>query len=318
MAGLSCMLIWVTLAARERGGAGMSIGSGKFIERIGGFAGLIALFSASSLEAAKPTILPPISPWNVDWSETTCSLRRAFGSKDDPSILTIERFGPTPSFQLSIISNEFKSFQQGGAVQLKFGDNKPRRITTVSPGRSGASGKAILFFGSQSLAQPIETDDEDWDPPVTPATEAAVKSISVSYFGHERVFVTGPMDKPFAALSTCTDDLVKFWGLDPKQQATLTQRPKPLASPATWIKSADYPAAMLTGGKQALVSFRLSVDARGIPTACEIQRSYNDKKFDDVTCTLLVRRARFSPALDAAGQAIASYYLSTVRWVMMF
>jgi hypothetical protein len=292
------------------------MGVRKVTGSVVGFTGLIALLSASALEAAKSTVLPPITPWNVDWSTTTCSLHRAFGSKDNPSILTIERFGPTTSFQLSIISDEFKSFQQGDAVQLRFGENPSRRITGVSPGKSGASGKAILFFASQSLAPRIETDDEDWDPPVTPATEAAVKSISVSYYGHERTFVTGPLDKPFEALSKCTDDLVSTWGLDPKQQATLTAHPMPKARPNTWIMSSDYPRAMLSNGKQALVSFRLAIDASGTPTACEVQRSYNDKKFDEVTCALLLRRARFSPALDANGKPIASYYLNTVRWIM--
>lgn len=56
---------------------------------------------------------PAISPWHVDWSQTTCSLRRAFGSKEKPSVLSIERYGPTNSFHFSIISDEFKSYQQG-------------------------------------------------------------------------------------------------------------------------------------------------------------------------------------------------------------
>ena len=279
-----------------------------------GFSALLGSVTAAA--GAEPVILAPVSPWNVDWSATTCSLRRAFGSKEDPSVLTIERYGPTNFFHLSITSNEFKSFQQGQSLQLKFGENKPRRITSVSPGKSGSSGKAILFFASQSLSHPIETDDDSWDPPVTPAMEAAVKSISVGYFGRERVFATGPLDKPFAALSKCTDDLVSTWGLDPKQQATLIARPRPSGRPNTWIRPADYPRAMLTAGKQALVSFRLMVDAVGTPTACEIQRSYNDKKFNEVTCALLIRRARFSPALDAKGQPVSSYYLNTVRWIM--
>jgi outer membrane biosynthesis protein TonB len=69
-------------------------------------------------------------------------------------------------------------------------------------------------------------------------------------------------------------------------------------------------------GKQALVNFRLSVRAQGVPTACEVQSSYNDKKFDEVTCAALMRRARFSPALDAKGQPVLSYFLRTVCWIM--
>ena len=260
-------------------------------------------------------ILAPTSPWNVDWSETTCSLRRLFGTKEKESLLVMERYGPTDYFQLTIVSDEFKSYRQGETLWLKFGDGEKRRITTASPGKSG-KGTATLFFTSQSLSQPIDTGPEPWVPQVTPATEAATKTISISYYGRERIFAVGPMGKAFEALRKCTDNLVSTWGLDPKQQAQLTKRPTPLANPASWVRSGDYPTAMLNLGKQALVNFRLSVDAQGIPTACEVQRSYNDKKFDEATCAILMRRARFSPALDSEEKPVASYYLNTVRWIM--
>lgn len=275
----------------------------------------LLLCCASSAEAAEPVMLAPISPWNVEWSSTACSLRRAFGTKEKPSVLIIERYGPTDHFQLTVISDEFKTFQQGDLLRLKFGEGEARRISTVAPGET-SKGTATLFFANQSLAGSMGDGPDTWSPPVTPATEAAAKTISVSRVGRERVFATGALDKPFEALRKCTDDLVASWGLDPKQQAGLSKRPEPLASPATWLRPNDYPPAMLNLGKQAIVNFRLTVDAQGAATACEIQRSYNDKKFDEVTCAILMRRARFSPALDAKGQAAPSYYLNTVRWII--
>jgi hypothetical protein len=278
-------------------------------------AALAALLCSAPPATARPLILPAISPWNAHWSPTTCSLRRLFGTKEKQSLIVIERFGPSDTFQLSIVSDEFKSFEQGEDLQLKFGDAKARRISGVAPGKT-EKGTATLFFPTQSLSQPIGNGQDRWDTPVTHATEAATKTISVSYFGHERVFTTGPLDKPFDALRKCTDDLVASWGLDPKQQATLTKHPEPKSEPTTWLRFADYPASMLFNGKQALVNFRLSVDAQGTPTACEVQRSYNDQTFDQVTCAILMRRARFSPALDVQGRAVPSYYLNTVHWIV--
>lgn len=227
----------------------------------------------------------------------------------------MDRFGPTDTFQLTIVSDEFRSFQQGQALTLRFGDQKPRRIASVVPGKAG-NGTTTLFFANTSLSETIEGEDEDWDPPVAAATEAAVKNIVISYGGRERLFATGSLDKAFDALRRCTDNLVTTWGLDSKQQATLSKRPGPLSKPAAWISSSDYPPAMFARGKQALVNFRLSVSAQGTPTACEIQSSYNDKKFDEATCAALMRRARFTPAMDASGQAVPSFYLNTVRWIM--
>ena len=287
-----------------------------------GMRGLLAMVAAispwvvsGSAAQAKTTILTPFTPWNVDYGDKICTLRRGFGTKEKPSVIMMDRFGPTDSFQLTIVSDEFKTFMQGAALTLRFGDHEARRIVTVVPGKSGKK-TATLLFGNTSLSETFSDNDDGWTPPVTPATEAAVKTIAISYYGHLRIFETGSLGKPFEALRKCTDNLVTTWGLDPKQQRALTKSPKPLSKPTWWLSSNDYPTGMLNLGKQALVNFRLSVDAQGIPTACEIQSSYNDKTFDEVTCATLMRRARFSPALDAQGQAVPSFYVNTVRWIM--
>jgi hypothetical protein len=238
-----------------------------------------------------------------------------FGNKEKPSYLFMERFGPTNSFQLSVISDEFKTFQPGETLWIKFGDGERRRIEGALSGKS-TTGSMALFLGHHSLAPAANDPLDPWRTPVTPAMEAAAKSISVTRMTRERIFLTGPLDKAFAALRNCTDDLVSSWGFDPVQQAQLARRPEPIGSPATWLRTSDYPQAMIKGGKQAQINFRLSIGADGAPTACEVQRSYNDKTFDEVTCTILMRRARFSPAVDPSGQAVASYYLNTVRWVL--
>jgi TonB family protein len=272
-------------------------------------------WSTTNTYAATPITLDPVSKWNVEWTKTSCMLRRAFGTAAKPSLLIFERFGPSDSFQFSVISDEFKQFQQGQDLRVKFGNGEAKRVTSAMAGKT-QSGVATLFFTSLSLSTPVGEGSHAWIPAVTHATEAATTSVSIAFFGKERIFATGPLDKPFDALRQCTDDLVQFWGLDAKQQATLTKWVEPLSNPGSWVHSGDYPAAMLNVGKQALVSFRLSIDAQGTPTACEVQRSYNDKKFDELTCALIVRRARFSPALDAKGQPVPSYYLNTVRWIM--
>jgi len=180
--------------------------------------------------------LAPITPWNVDWFKTTCTLRRAFGTKEDPSVLTIERFGPSGTFQLSIMSSDFRSFQQGQDINLGFGKAKPHSIKSVSPGRTGADGKAILFFSTQSLGGSMKLGGGEWDPPVTPAMEAATRTISVSYSGRERIFVTGPLDKPIAAL-------ISRQQLGFRRQATgrASSAPRPIGNPARWISDSDYP-----------------------------------------------------------------------------
>lgn len=284
------------------------------------FAALLQSGVQSHAASPESVTIAPVTPWNVDYGAKLCSLRRGFGAKDKPTILIMDRFGPTDSFQFTVVGDEFKSFQQGQPVMLRFGAQKPRRMTYVIPGRS-TNKTATLFFPRVSLAETFDDNDKNdekgWTPTVTQATEASIASVTISYPGKTRTFTTGSLAKPMDALRACTANLVESWGFDPKQQATLSAWPEPKTRPTRWIGSEDYPRSMTSYGKQAQVNFRLSIDAQGAPTACDVQSSYNDPKFDQLTCALLMRRARFEPARDANGNAIPWFYLNTVRWVML-
>jgi len=117
-------------------------------------------------------------------------------------------------------------------------------------------------------------------------------------------------------MRTCTADLVKYWGLDPAAQESRTRKPEPIASPGTWLRPADYPTGALRKGASAVIDFRLMLDAAGQPTDCHIQGMTKGEEFPMLTCKLLMKRARFSPALGADGKPIASYYTNSVRWTM--
>lgn len=76
----------------------------------------------------------------------------------------------------------------------------------------------------------------------------------------------------------------------------------------------DYPNAALRSGQQGMVWVELSIDAAGKPVFCEIVHSSGFSALDDKSCFILMKRARFAPARDAAGQPIASLYRSRMDW----
>jgi TonB family protein len=276
----------------------------------------------SPAAAAKSvTALSPVTPWHVDWTPTTCALSRGFTNRELPDMVTIERFGPTDTFQLTLGSKELAAYQQGQRIWIHYKPGERSPVFGAMPGKS-TNGKALLLISSTSL-DPTFGDKQTFENTnanplkVTPEREAEIKQIAVEFGSRMVVFETGSLGKGLAALRKCTDNLVESWGLKPEQQSRLSARLKPRSSPAYWLTGSDYPIAMRAGGKQALVNFRLTVDETGKPIACEIQRSYNEKAFDDLTCEALMRRGRFEPARDEHGQPVASYYLNTVRFTMM-
>lgn len=284
---------------------------------------LIAVLSVPGTAFAAETLLSPVSPWNVEWRDKTCTLSRAFGTTEDPLILRMERFAPGDGFQLVVVGKALANARDGRELTIAYGDGKPDDLSEKFMFGTSNDGIPTLFVTSGSLR---DNDDKvvrkgpdlptDQRPQVTPAMEEAVTSISLRFAGQFLKIKTGSLGKPFVALRQCTDDLVKQWGFDPEVQSSLRSRPVPLGNPGNWIRSDDYPRKALANRKSALVTFRLSVDASGTPVDCDIQRAYADDSFKAITCGRLMVRARFKPALDASGQPTPSYYVNSVRWVI--
>lgn len=85
----------------------------------------------------------------------------------------------------------------------------------------------------------------------------------------------------------------------------------PTSNPWRWIKSSDYPAAAIAEGRGGVSSFRLTVDASGSVSACEITGSSGHEDLDAITCTAIQREARFNPSPTGN---FARYYSNRVTW----
>lgn len=67
--------------------------------------------------------------------------------------------------------------------------------------------------------------------------------------------------------------------------------------------------ARLTGNDNQV---RVMVSAAGEPTACHIHFPTLEEEVNDRICEQIMENAEFQPALDAQGEAIASYWLVPV------
>lgn len=124
----------------------------------------------------------------------------------------------------------------------------------------------------------------------------------------------GPMKGALAALDKCMDDLATNWGLDPAEQRQRKSAPEPANNPGDWFKPGDYPAALNRSGVGGIVVLRLVVAADGSIQDCAVAKAGGDKTFEDLTCQLTKARARFHPAVGAAGQPIKSVWIRRIDW----
>ena len=91
--------------------------------------------------------------------------------------------------------------------------------------------------------------------------------------------------------------------------------PKPVGgSIASLFSPDDYPQAAAERGEQGKVEVVTHVDDKGEVSSCEIKISSGYPELDTQTCEIIARRARFLPARDAAGHAVAGEVPETISW----
>ena len=281
------------------------------------------MISALLPQAARAAdkVLEPSDKWVLNYANDSCRLARAFGKDDDKVVLVLDQFMPAGTMDLSLIGKRLGRFGSNRVpLSSTFGPGLPAgEFREALTGTLGPAKTAILMTGPRDiLNRPLahksgEPSEEIL--PTTPAQEVAITEVRIAASSMRLTLRTGSMGAPLAAMRTCITSLVKDWGLDPAQQDALTKRVSPLGKPGTWLTPSDYPAGALAMGASAVVRFRIMVGADGVPTKCFVQQATMSPEFIKLTCDLLVKRARFSPALDRDGKPVASFYTNSVRWL---
>ncbi|MDB5737300.1 MAG: energy transducer TonB [Sphingomonas bacterium] len=96
--------------------------------------------------------------------------------------------------------------------------------------------------------------------------------------------------------------------------ADFTTTVRPRGNPAEWVTTDDYPSSALRSGQEGRSVLRLDIGANGQPTACSVVQSSGSDDLDRTACRVLMRKARFTPAKDAQGEATTATYTSSVLW----
>lgn len=103
----------------------------------------------------------------------------------------------------------------------------------------------------------------------------------------------------------------------PVAAQSLAKAPVPRGSAAQWIDIMGAPPEMQERliGQRLVIAFTLAVGATGRPTACTHEgRDALGAEFGALTCQQMMRRARFAPAADAAGNPVEGKWSGRAVW----
>jgi TonB family protein len=288
--------------------------------------GLALSLQAMPADARETRRLAPASKWVVNYAEDSCRLGRKFGEGDRQVILLLDQFEPGDWFKMMFVGKSIEA-RSSASIEgiLRWG---PSESEEEISGVSGMTGDLPTFLldSTQRLAPLTEGEKRErrqtervglpYEPAaISPAREKAATMVELrKALRFDLVLETGPMDRPLAELRKCSWDTVAGWGLDVAEQKGRTRKPFPRQAPSRWFDPSDYPEAMRKGGYEGIVNFRVMVDPDGRPTSCHIQTSTRPKEFDDLVCKSVMKRALFSPALDAQGRPVRSFWRQTVNF----
>ena len=100
----------------------------------------------------------------------------------------------------------------------------------------------------------------------------------------------------------------------PPPTPDLSQAGTPRGNPGRWATNDDYPARAMREEREGTTGFRVTYNAEGRVTACDVTSSSGHADLDAETCKLIQRRGRFNPGKDRAGNPTGGSYSNRIRW----
>jgi hypothetical protein len=181
---------------------------------------------AAPVHAQELLHLQPSTPWVLDYAEEHCRLARNFGDGDQLVTLIFDQFEPGDWFRISLTGKPVEASRAKKDAALQFGPHEPEAEITGTIATADRRKPAFIVNEAQRLA-PLNAEEKraqeaarkdriSFEPtPIGPAREAAAAWLELrNAFRHNLRLEIGPRDKPLAALSDCSWDTIRSWGLD--------------------------------------------------------------------------------------------------------
>jgi TonB family protein len=246
-----------------------------------------------------PAVWTPTGKWTVEYADRQCLASRTF-VRDGQSLAVV--LAPTPASDL-------------GELWLLTDD--PRLAlgrTQIQTGGAAIEAKGMTLTGLTASKQRV------W--------RAGLQGEEL-----QRLWAKGRLDIQSSklvaamalpalasvrgALRDCMEGLLKEWGF-PASTARLTRYATPQKKVMAYVTPEDYPSAAIQEGASGTSEIMVTVGLDGRAKDCRVLKSAGHQALDATTCAILVRRARFEPALDASGKAVEASFITRMTWQVYY
>jgi len=261
---------------------------------------LLALGTMSS--ALRAEVYQPLSPWNIDYGETSCDLKRIFKGETGEIQIQISQAFDLQGGSFYVISKP-NGKRPSWFADVNFSIDETGTQLKKNTGFQINREENILIWQTYKFELDYLEDLPD---------EVTLR-LNTPKYPEIALRMTG-MKAVSDAFRQCQRNLYETFGLDYTETELLSRQLKPDTSPGAWVSSFDYPDIALRRGYEGKVWFLLNVDKEGRSEKCTILRSSGYPVLDVTTCETLLKRARFVPALDKDGEPTPAIWTNAVHY----
>lgn len=271
-----------------------------------GFVALLHTPLHAAVEAEEPVALTPSSPWQADFGDESCALKRTFGEGPDQVMLELRKFGPINNTQVTVLGTALAPSGEQLRIHL------PGASESIAP---KTQVNRVFEGGYQGITGTVK---------ITPAAGKATEGATTEPLRIEAGFTNpialevGSMEKPVEVLFHCTKNLLRVWGVTESVDDKRPKMARLLNSERVQKELREkYNGLSSSKMKEGRLKLRILVDADGKPTSCHDQDLGEIGQFAETACQTVMRLGRFSPGEIEAGQPVASYYLLSATYANM-
>lgn len=290
------------------------------------------LVPAAPASARAPTLLAPVTPWNLHYADQSCQLLRSFGDPAKPTTMVLERISPDSSLSLMIFGPGLRARMDSGTARAAFLPHAKHRFESANVAETIDTKQSAIVWTTVDLLPGWEDEPFSRKPagerPVRDLAREtarrtleakmakAVTGLEITEPGGRKVILqTGSLGRASAKMRECAREQLKNWGIDPDTQDKIARDAVSTKSLADYLDGKDYPVRAILNGNEAVVWARLNVDADGLVTHCTSLTAYRPPEFAEVVCKNL-SKAKFLPAELADGTKVPTYVVTSVRFRM--
>lgn len=277
-------------------------------------AATVALSAAPPASAQEAAVYRPAGQWALDYGEDYCRLSRNFSNGNSELSLAFERIEPGPFMRMIVITDGIRTFRRAEELGWSFAPGQGERKARYAQSKM-ADGKDYYNFGPVTVA-PFEPPAPGALPPAydRKAEQDLARPLTAISLGSGLLspvrIETGALDAPIAAMQGCADDLAQTWGIDAARLPGSTP-PVPEGGGVGWLPQGTIPFGEFSKFVGGANQVRLMVDASGKATRCEVHWATLGDSLNKRICDTLLDKAKFAPAKDAQGNAMAGVWIGS-------